>query len=105
VPKNEKFIHPPQGSKWAFIGNQPTIRYFLFPRILISGAKITSRQYAENIGSAYFIEVAGDGKREIWPRIDTSIKSVSFNESTLIFYRELKIISNENQFKIYKIYF
>ena len=38
TPEDAVIYHPPQIKPWEFEGNQALIRYFLFPRTLVSGS-------------------------------------------------------------------
>ena len=101
VPEDAKIIHPPQGSKWPEVGNQPIIRYFLFPRILISGALINDQAFVEEIGEAYFPYVT----EPPWPEINRAKKTIIFNEEDKVTYEELETISDKVDIVIYKIIF
>ncbi len=101
VPEDAKIIHPPQGSKWPEIGNQPIIRFFLFPRTLISGALINDQAFVEEIGEAYFPNITDPP----WPEINEVNKTITFNEKDKFLYGELETISDKDEIVIYKIKF
>jgi len=97
-------IHPPQGDKWPAIGNQPVLRYFLYPRTLVSGTLVEDQKYVENIDGSYFVLIDPNGNRE-WPVINFEKKSIAFNESSFVNYKSLDMIFSNEVSKIYKIKF
>ena len=103
--KDVKIIHPPQGNTWPAIGNQPLIRYFLYPRILISGALIDNNEITQEIGEAYFIEINSDNNLTHWPLLETEKMSVTFNETYSVKYEKLDVIFMSDYNTIYKITF
>lgn len=102
TPKNSNVIHPPQGSKWPAIGNQVVLRYFLFPRTLISGAVLNNEDLAIQIGSAYFVSIE-PGTKYQWPLI--SQDAIIFNEKDSINFKAMNLVSEENGIKIFQIFF
>lgn len=105
VPKDGTIIHPPQGDKWPAIGNQPVIRYFLYPRKLISGVLMNNQEFAENLGSVYFVEIDPDLERTHWPEINKDKALVIFDEKTEISYKELKIYHENDGIIIFIVSF
>lgn len=105
TPKDSKVIHPPQGDKWPAIGNQPVIRYFLYPRTLISGTLINNPNILSEINEAYFVEIDSNIKETRWPIIDNSLKTVVFDEKNKTPFKELNVIFNSEEGKVYKIVF
>jgi hypothetical protein len=105
VPKDETIIHPPQGNKWPAIGNQPVIRYFLFPRRLVSGALMENQEFAESMNTAYFTEMDVDIDLTHWPEINAKNKFVIFDEKTEIYYQKMDVYFEEGEIVIYKINF
>ncbi|PIY80166.1 MAG: hypothetical protein COY80_04320 [Candidatus Pacebacteria bacterium CG_4_10_14_0_8_um_filter_42_14] len=105
VPERSSVIHPPQNSTWPFIGNQPIIRYFLFPRRLISGVLLNNRKITQEISAAYFAEIYSESTDKHWPLVDTSNKAIIFDQKTSIEYSELEKVAEVNGVVIYKISF
>jgi hypothetical protein len=103
-PEDAIVIHPPQGNKWPAIGNQPVLRYFLFPRTLVSGALISKQKFVESLGEAFFVVIDPGGERE-WPLIDYKNKTLIFNEFDYIKYKKLLLIYGNDVSKVYKINF
>ena len=87
--ENISVIHPPQGDKWPAIGNQPVLRYFLFPRRLISGALFTNQDFASRVNHAYFAEIDPESSYSSWPLIIYREKHIIFDERTKIRYQML----------------
>ena len=87
--KNSVVILPPQSSQWPLIGNQPTVRYFLFPRTLISGALITSQKFAINIQGAYFVDIPANNNAPAWPQIDKRKKIIIFDLQNSLSYKNI----------------
>lgn len=104
APESAQVIHPPQGDKWPAIGNQPVLRYFLYPRTLISGALLTNNEISAEIMSAIFVVIDKDGSRN-WPLIDIKNKKISFNESNYINYNSLSVIFENNISTLYLVKF
>ena len=105
VPESATVIHPPQGDKWPAIGNQPVVRYFLFPRKLVSGALINNNSVAEEIGMAYFVEIDPNSETTKWPIILSETKEVILDEENKIKYRLLEVVSDDKSVKVFRINF
>lgn len=90
IPENETIIHPPQNSTWPLIGNQPMIRYFLYPRKLVSGVLISNQLFANEISSAYFLELSDETKK--WPKYDIEKSEVIFNEIDRVKYSNIETV-------------
>ena len=102
APEDSTIIHPPQGDNWPAIGNQPLIRFFLFPRPLVSGALFVDQEFAGQFESAYFTKIID---KVSWPIIDLTRKVIVFDETTEIFYKSLSVSSMSNGVEINKITF
>ncbi len=102
VPDDSAVIHPPQSTKWPAIGNQVVLRYFLFPRMLVSGALLSDGDLVAKIGDAYFVEIDPDSETA-WPQISKNM--VIFNEENSIMVRKLILISDENNIKVFHVFF
>lgn len=98
-------IHPPQGEKWPAIGNQPLLRYFLHPRVLVSGALVSEQNFADVTGEAYFVGIEPDVHRPPWPLVDASNKTIVFDERAEIKYQRLEVVFDSNMIKVFKIIF
>lgn len=105
IPEKAKVIHPPQGEKWPAIGNQPLIRFFLFPRTLISGALMNGPELAAEISEAYFTEIDPQDGPSHWPEIYLKDKSIVFDESTKINYKSLKVVFESQEGRVFKVNF
>ena len=105
TPTDVKIIHPPQGEKWPAIGNQPVLRYFLYPRVLISGALLDNQEFAMEIGSAYFVEIDTFSGLTHWPKIDERSKTIIFDESTEIKYKAIDTVFKSDEGSVYLVYF
>ena len=105
TPPDVKIIHPPQGEKWPATGNQPVLRYFLFPRTLISGALLNNQEFAQEIGSTYFVEIDPLSNITSWPKIDEKEKTIIFDQSTKIEYKVLEIVFKSVEGTVYKLDF
>jgi hypothetical protein len=90
TPEEGMIIHPPQGDKWPAIGNQPLIRYFLYPRVLVSGSLMTDDNFAKEIKSGYFVGIDGNENRPYWPEIKEDAGEVVFDEKNSIKYKSLE---------------
>ncbi|MDQ3008758.1 MAG: hypothetical protein M3Q81_04125 [bacterium] len=96
-------IHPPQSGVWPFIGNQPMIRYFLFPRLLISGELLEMNELVP-VNTAYFF-VVNDTPTQHWPLIDMTQKSIIFDTMNSITYQDLELIGTHRGVNVYKVVF
>lgn len=105
VPATEKIILPVQSSVWPAISNPPVVRYFLFPRELVSSSIIENQQNVQEISSAYFVELGLENDKKHWPDIDQESKVVSFNGEDKINYTSLELVSGNNGINIYFIVF
>lgn len=102
--KNALIIHPPQSSTWPLIGNQPTIRYFLYPRTLVSGALLDSQEIIYEIKEAYFAEIYQDSEKH-WPTYDLKSKTISFDAKTDLEFSTIEMIKEHDGITIFKINF
>lgn len=100
TPADSIIILPPQGGKWPVIGNQPLIRYFLFPRTLISGISLVREVSKGNITEAYFVALPGDASRPDWPLVNTEEKVVIFDEENTLPYKTLEKVDNQDVYSI-----
>lgn len=105
TPIDAQIILPPQGDKWPAIGNQPVARYFLYPRILISGGLLNNQAFAETIKDAYFIEIDPLLVTTHWPIIEDVEKKLIFDEKTEIIYENLETVYESNEGKVYRAFF
>jgi uncharacterized membrane protein YsdA (DUF1294 family) len=105
TPERAFIIHPVQGESWPFYGNQPMIRYLLFPRTLVSGVLFTDQYFAHTIKQAYFAAIAPHHTLSPWPLIDPSQRQIIFDQEHSITYQQLEIVSEENGIKIFSITF
>lgn len=104
-PEDVKVIHPPQGEKWPAIGNQPVLRYFLFPRELISGALLDNQELAEQIKVAYFVEIDPLSDSTHWPIFHEESRVIIFDEKTEIKYERLDAVLKTEDGSVYQVYF
>lgn len=104
TPINSVIIHPPQGSEFPALGNQPVLRYFLYPRQLISGAVVDSQDTAKEIGKAYFIKVDSENVDISWPEINEEKNIIMFNGTDKVQYGDIRI-HHMNDKVIYEIDF
>lgn len=104
-PKDSVVIHPPQNNMWPMIGNQPVIRYFLFPRILVSGAIFDEAQQNVDFCCAYFANMPATPQRPDWPKIDLEKKSVVFGSKESVKFRKILLAGSQNNVKVFKIFF
>ena len=105
TPSDANIIHPPQGDKWPAIGNQPIIRYFLYPRTLISGVILKNQEFASEVQEAYFVEIDKLFEESHWPIIDKFGKTIIFDEDNKIKYTQLEIIYESEDGSVFKILF
>jgi len=96
-------ILPPQSGLWSDIGNPPIVRYFLYPRLLVSSSDLNSKVAVE-INNAYYVELGKTGEENHWPRINIGKEEVIFNIDP-IKYRQLESMPTNNGFILYHIYF
>lgn len=105
VPQNAKVILPEQSWEWPALGNLPIVRYFLYPRILISSSYIADQKKANSFGDAYFIVLRNDADGLGWPKIDEKNKRITFKGDTTLSYQKLILFSHRNAMNIYRIVF
>ena len=102
TPKDARIVLPPQSGTWPALSNPPIVRYFLFPRILIS-ANVLDQQTFNKTGRVYFVEVneaLGDGH---WPEIALSDKNVTLGNNRILTFSQIKTVSVSNNIKVYYI--
>lgn len=104
-PTNSEIIHPPQSQNWPLVGNQPIIRYFLFPRTLISGALIINQSEAEKFNGAYFVKISSEDNVPEWPTINVENRTIIFNQLNKIRFTSLKLVNIYNRKEVYQIIF
>jgi len=100
TPQDAVIVHPEQGVVWPLIGNQPVIRYFLFPRILVS-AGVENFSSAIQDFSIIFLPKITDAGAE-WPLIEN--QKIRINESTEFSYKKLEELRSSNSVSIYKVF-
>jgi len=104
VPRDGFVIHPPQSGVWPFIGNQPMIRYFLFPRKLIGALFLHKSTSLKEFSPAYFAQFNVGKASGEWPLFATNSASISFDVQTYIPYQQLEKIGQTQEVTIYKIF-
>ena len=105
TPENAYIIHPPQGEKWPAIGNQPLVRYFYYPRGLISGALIDSDSNSPKLDNLYLIEIYSDNAEARWPLIDSKNKKIVLDDEHWVDYKVLDTVYKNDFAKVYRILF
>jgi hypothetical protein len=106
TPIDAVIIHPPRDAKWPATGNQPVLRYFLFPRNLVDGKLISNESYAGQFNGALFVDIdPHDTEGVRWPIISTTLKEITFDDENPIAYSSLERISEIAGIAIYKVYF
>ena len=103
IGTNSILIHPPQSNDFPYIGNQPVIRYYLFPRTLISGGYQDSTVY-KKYDKYFFIESTGTSGIK-WPIYKNIDKEISFDQKEYQKYKTLTLISSESGHFVYEITF
>lgn len=104
VSENGAIIIPVQGIDWPDISNAPVVRYFLFPRIIVSSSDLTNQEKAAELKEAYFI-LLNKNNNLFWPIIDREKEVVYFAPNNPLSYSDLIEINNENGMVVYKIIF
>ncbi len=105
TPNTACVIHPPKNLEWITIGNQPVVRYFLFPRTLISGATLSGQEKGGNCPEYYFAQInAGEGGTN-WPTINTRDRDIVFDGKTRLKYTSLETIGNSEGISVYSTRF
>lgn len=104
VSENSAVIIPVQGVDWPDISNAPIVRYFLFPRIIVSSSDLTNQEKAAKLKEAYFISL-NKNNNLFWPIIDREKEVVYFAPDNPLGYSDLIEINKENGMVIYKIIF
>ena len=105
VPEDAKVILPVQSSKWPAISNPPIVRYFLYPRVLISSLYITDQERANSLEEAYFIGLKSSRDGSLWPNVDKERNKIMFKEDVTLIYRELISFTTRDAMIVYKIVF
>ena len=102
TPKDSVILHPTQGAQWPLIGNQPVIRYFLFPRTLISAGIPDLNSKLAEFDSIY-LPIIVDSETA-WPLINKETKTVTVEQNVEVMYKDISIIkTNKNDLSILKI--
>ncbi len=102
TPEDSVIIHPRQSIIWPFIGNQPMIRYFLFPRTLVSAA-ILDENIVHTFTEVYVPYI--DNGVTVWPVVDQKEKIVYFDGPHGIAYKDIEKIYNSSSVIILRIFF
>lgn len=102
IPENGALVIPPQSSTWPDISNAPIVRYFLFPRTIVSASYLTVQERVMIFDELYFVSLHKNS--DIWPAIDAKKHQINFGESDLI-YSELTEGGGVNGSGVYKITF
>lgn len=102
VPEHGVVIIPIQSSNWPDISNGPIIRYFLFPRTIVSSSYLTNQERTHNFKEVYFIELSK--KNQIWPIINDKSHTVNFGVSDLP-YLELNKVDNNIDGQVFRVVF
>ena len=105
VPNDATVLLPPQDEKWPAIGNQPVVRYFLYPRDLVSGLLLNNQKLADGVKEAYFVEITPDIESTHWPTINLSTNQIIFDEKSIVSYRNIDLIFKSDEGKVFKIIF
>jgi len=105
TPKDARLIHPPQKMEWPLLGNQPMIRYFLFPRTLVSGKVLIDQNKVNQIFSAYFVSIFPDDSVKTWPLISTQSASITFDTLHPVQYSALIPIAKKEDSVLYQVFF
>lgn len=104
VPENGVVIIPVQGIDWPDISNAPVVRYFLFPRTIVSTSDLMNQEKAMKLGEAYFISL-NKGNNLFWPIINKEKEVVHFMTNNPLSYSDLTVVDDKNGMVIYKIVF
>lgn len=99
VPESGNVVLPPQSSKWPDISNIPIVRYFLYPRILISATYLVDQESINNFNEVYVVNLGN------WPNINVGEKSISFDDKNTYYYKTLETTKIDNDVEVYKIKF
>jgi hypothetical protein len=102
--ENATIILPPQSSKYPAISNPPLVRYFLFPRTLVSSSYVTDQEIAEKIDRVFFITLNKEGE-SVWPEIDKTNKTVSFADGYYFKYSKLTLVTEVSEEVVYELEF
>ena len=99
TPVNANIVLPPQGIDWPALSNPPVVRYFLYPRNLIS-AKVVTNNLFDELGTLYFVLI-NDTDIKNWPLLDKEKKTVIFHELKLD-CSEVELLADDS-LEVYKI--
>lgn len=102
VPEDGVVILPPQSSIWPDISNAPIVRYFIFPRTIVSASYLTNQEMASDFDEIYFVGLHNN--TNTWPVIDKKRRVINFGVSDLQ-YSDLKVESGSEETGVYKIIF
>jgi hypothetical protein len=103
VPQHGTIILPKQDVIWPDISNPPVVRYFLFPRVLVS-SEIDEGWLKKEIKEAYFVQLVNEERALAWPILNSEEKKISFKDGEFVNYSELFLIEN-SKVNLYKIIF
>lgn len=112
IPSDCPIIHPPKSSKWPSLSNQPFIRYFLYPKMLISG-DLAHQPMLSSMGSTYCFAAVNSDDPSSWPAINLTDRLINFSSDEFSFdqswiqYTTLESLPNETNenVHVYKITF
>lgn len=105
TPESSNIIHPPQSNSWPLIGNQPIIRFFLFPRVLISGRLIDNNNIVSNFKTSFFVVIDKTDSANDWPVIEKVRREIMFDGKNYVKYSNIIEIGEFSGKKVYRIEF
>lgn len=107
LKEDDVLIHPPQDDIWPALGNQPFLRFFLYPRILVSGDVVKNFLSINRSRSNVYILYTTNSE-EHWPIVDTRNKVISFpninqRDGYSIDYNNIILIKGDENISLIKL--
>lgn len=102
---SDTIVLPPQGMDWPAVSNLPVVRYFLFPRPLVSSTYFTDQEKTNAFRELKFVLFTTSSGFRNWPVINQANGTISFNYVNTLYYSELTKINSENNIDTYIVKF
>lgn len=85
LPSESVIVHPPQDSRWPALSNQIILRYYLFPRTLVSGEIEGLRDAPPLQSEFYLIQSRNPALNQTWPDSIESWLETTFGQDTTLY--------------------
>jgi hypothetical protein len=92
TPDNAVIVHPTQSSEFPFVGNQPLVTYFLYPRLMVS----------PDAEESYYASPEGKDAKEIFYILAKDSENKIFFPAGEMITEEIRVLLTDDKVNIYK---